>query len=173
MFLFQNVKEVSKYGAEFERYVQSIQFSGSEEFINFTDAQRGDCCTISMPLQEKQLKARMIAIPIPREGDGGFPWDSRQTDELAKQYFVKMRKDDEAEVKAFVKFNQEYSKLRNRREDVFRLLKGNYRLPRFQQEVNNYFIEGEGLQKLLDKVEEIFKETEFSKDVKRRTDENR
>ena len=54
----------------------------------------------------------MIAIPIPREGDGGFPWDSRQTDELAKQLYVKMRKDDEAEVKAFVKFNQEYAKLR-------------------------------------------------------------
>ena len=35
-----------------------------------------------------------------------------------------------------------------------------------------YFTEEEELQKLLDKVGERFKETEFSKDVKRRTDEN-
>ena len=67
----------------------------------------------------------MIAIPIPRKSDGSFSWDPQKTDELAKQRYEKMRKNNEIAVKAFVKVNQEYSKLRDRREDVFHLLKDN------------------------------------------------
>ena len=62
----------------------------------------------------KRYRSRpgMIAIPIPWKRDGSFPWDPRETDELAKQHYEKMRKDDEAAVKAFLKVNQEYSKMR-------------------------------------------------------------
>ena len=84
-----------------------------------------------------------------------------------------MQKDDEAAAKAFVKVNQEQSKLWNRRKDLFRLLKVNYRLTRIGQELNNYFTEEEQLQKLTHKVDKRIKKTEFSKDVIRRTDENR
>ena len=73
-----------------------------------------------------------------------------------------MKKKEEAAVKDFVKVNQECLKLRNRREDVC-----------IRQELSNYFNEDEELQKLLDKANERFKETEFSKDEKRQTDENR
>ena len=92
---------------------------------------------------------------------------------LAKQNYDKIRKDNEAALIAFVKVDQECSNFRNRREDVFRLLKGNYRHTRIRQEFNNYFNEEEELQKLLDKVDKRFKETEFTKDVKGQTDENR
>ena len=84
-----------------------------------------------------------------------------------------MRKDDKAAVKVFLKANQEYSKLRKRRKDVFCLLQCNYRLTCIYQELINYSTEEEELQKLLDKVDERFKETEFSKELKRRTAENR
>ena len=84
-----------------------------------------------------------------------------------------MREGDEAAVKAFVKVNQVNSNLRNRREDVFRLLKGNYRLTLIRQEVNKYFTKEEELPNLLNKVDKRFKETEFSNDVNRRMDENR
>ena len=76
---------------------------------------------------------------------------SDETDELAKQHYEKMRKDDEAAVKFFVKVNQEYSKFRNRQEEFFRLLKDNYHLIRIREEMNNYFTEENELQKLLDK----------------------
>ena len=68
--------------------------------------------------------------------------------------------------------SQEYPNLRNRQEELFCLLKGYYRLTRIRQELNNYFTKEEELKMLLEKVDKGFKKTEFSKDVKRRTDKN-
>ena len=84
-----------------------------------------------------------------------------------------MRRNDEVAVKALVKVNQEYSYLKNRPADNFRLLKGNYFLTRIRQELSDYFTDDQELEKLLDKVDKRFKESEFSEDLNGQTDENR